>query len=243
MQQPPEAPFLTADPAALLDDPGALPALADRAGALALRTELSRPGFCLIDLGPTFEPLAFRRLLVGLGRALDAYYWRLTGRRLVFLSVSRFDQQASTWPHRDGGPDESVLLLGYEPTEVVSRLELLDYTRCAADRGLTPQELLARHNPAYAAGQELLRDYTTEVTPFRAGHYQVLLVNNSCTPVEARARGMLGVLHQAVLPNALPDRSRWINSLMLTTAGPDEGAGLGDEEVRAFVEQAAAAAR
>jgi hypothetical protein len=243
MRQPPEAPFLTADPTALLGDLGALRALADRAGALVLRTELSRPGFCLIDLGPAFEPLPFRRLLIGLGRALDDYYRRHTGRRLVFLSVSRFDQQASTRPHRDGGPDESVLLLGYEPTEVVSRVSLLDYTRCAADRGLTPQEFLARHNPAYAAGQELLRDYTTEVTPFRVGHYQVLLVNNSCTPVEARERGMLGVLHQAVLPEALPGRSRWIDSLMLTTAGPGEAAGLGDEEVRAFVEQAAAAAR
>jgi hypothetical protein len=236
-------PFLTADPAALLDDPGALQALGDRAGALVLRTDLSRPGFCLIDLGPAFEPLPFRRLLVGLGRALDGYYRRRTGRRLAFLSVSRFDQQASTRPHRDGGPDESLLLLGYEPTEVVSRLALLDYTRCAADRGLTPREFLRRHNPAYAAGQGLLRDYTTEVTDFRAGHYQVLLINNSCTPVEARERGMLGVLHQAVLPDALPDRSRWINSLMLTTAAPGEEAGLGEEEVRAFVETATAAAR
>jgi hypothetical protein len=40
----------------------------------------------------------------------------------------------------------------------------------------------------------------------------------------------------------IPTQSRWINSLMLAPADPGAGAGLSADEVRAFVDAAAAAA-
>src|SRR5947208_4943690 len=102
------------------------------------RTDLSRPGWALLDLGNTGAPRDFRALLVRLGEALADEYRRVHGEELRFVSVSRFDQQSPTRPHRDGGPDASVLVLGYEPTEVPSRVSLMDYTRAAFERGLTP---------------------------------------------------------------------------------------------------------
>jgi hypothetical protein len=134
------------------------------------------------------------------------------------------------------------LLLGYEPTEVASRLSLLDYTRCARDCGLTPRQFLDRLNPAFGDNEALLRDYTTDVSAFRPERYQILIVNNSAAGPEGGRRGMLGVLHKAVVPQPCPDRPRYVNSLTLLTAEPGAREGRTAEQVRAFVESAAAVA-
>jgi hypothetical protein len=49
--------------------------------------------------------------------------------------LGRFDQQASTRFHRDGGPAASLLLLGYESSPVESRFFVADAWRAAAERG------------------------------------------------------------------------------------------------------------
>jgi hypothetical protein len=227
----------------VVGDPAGLSAVAEQVAARVFRTDLDQPGFALLDLGVSLTPHAFRSFLAGLAGALGEHYRRRFGRQLVPVSVSRFDQQASTRAHRDGGPDESVLVLGYEPTAVASQVCLLDYTRCAVDRGLTPREFLHRFNPAFGDGRKMLQAYTTPVDAFRADRYQVLVINNSVSDYGDRHRGMLGVLHQAVMPSADPAQSRWINSLMLAAADPGAPAGLSADEVRAFVDAAAAAAR
>ena len=56
------------------------------------------------------------------------------------LSVlGRFDQQETTKFHLDGAPDESLLVLGYEPSNVRSRPCLADYSRCVLDLGIEPK--------------------------------------------------------------------------------------------------------
>src|SRR5262249_46765252 len=156
-----------------------------------LRTDFAAPGFALLDLGQGLTPRDFRAHLAALGEGLSRYAERHLGGPLRFVSVSTFDQQTPTRPHPAGGPDASVLLLGYQPTEVPSRLFLLDYTRCAHDRSQTPKEFLDCCNPAFQAGHDLQRDYTTELTDFTPAHYQILALNNSCLPWEERHRGTL----------------------------------------------------
>src|SRR5262249_34488662 len=112
-----------------------LDALAARLAPAVFRTDFTAPGYALLDLGTSQTPHDFRALLAGVGGALAREYRRRHGGELLFHSVSRFDQQAQTRPHRDGGPDASLLILGYEPTEVVSRVSLMDYSRAAFDRG------------------------------------------------------------------------------------------------------------
>ena len=79
------------------------------------------------------------------------------------------------------------------------------------------------------------------MTAFDPGRYQVLVVNNGNLSWEERDRAMLGLLHQAVIPVARPERSRWINSSMMTTAGPGEPGGLSREELERFIDTGAAA--
>ena len=185
------------------------------------RTDLSQPGFSRLELGEDGTPEAFRDLLLWLAATLGQAYRQEFGRALTFSSQGRFDQQVSTEAHRDGGPDESVLLLGYEPTTVASQLFVLDHSRAALDRGMTPQAFLERFNPLTPAGKAALADYTTELTGFLPGHYQVVAINNGALPWELRQRGMLGVLHRAIIP--APDLSahRFVNSFLLSPAAED----------------------
>jgi hypothetical protein len=211
--------------------------LAARIAPDVFRTDLSYPGFALVALGPRHTPRAFRALLVRLGEALEDEYQQRHRDTLRFVSLSRFDQQNPTRPHRDGGPDASILVLGYEPTEVRSRVSLLDYSRAAFERGQTPGEFLDCCNPAFGGDLELLRGYAVELTAFRPDHFQVLVVNNSNLPHDQRHRGMLGLLHHAVIDRPMPDRARPIDSVLL---GVVEG-GLTAQQVQAFIDEATAA--
>lgn len=214
-------------------------ALAREAVPFVFRTDLDTPGFIRFDLGIALDPVSFRTLLIATGRALAVAYHQGFGGELRFVSVSRFDQQAPTRPHRDGGPDASILLLGYEPTEVISRLFLLDYTRAAQQRGLTPAEYLDAFNPALAGNERLLEGYTSEIAAFTPSRYQIVIVNNSCLPVSQRHLGMLGVLHQAVIPRPRPECSRPIDSVLMGITS----SGLDEDEIAAFVAQASGATR
>jgi hypothetical protein len=127
-------------------------------------------------------------------------------------------------------------MLGYEPTPVASRLFLLDFTRAAFDRGLNPVEFLERFNPLSPACRAALEPYTTEVAGFDPGHFHIVLLNNSCLPWEQRQRGMLGVLHQAIIPHPDPSASRVVNSLVLTPLAEGEQPGIGPDHLRAFID-------
>ena len=76
------------------------------------RTDFGQPGFALINLGSQFGSEQQRRLMVELKQEFDRLEQTHRNRRLVYQSLGRFDQQVTTKPHRDGGPDESILMLG-----------------------------------------------------------------------------------------------------------------------------------
>jgi len=45
-------------------------------------------------------------MMVDLKRAMARVHESVTGNTLIYLSAARFDQQTTTKPHLDGGPDE-----------------------------------------------------------------------------------------------------------------------------------------
>jgi hypothetical protein len=225
----------------VLDRLGELRSSAERVATSVFHRDFSQPGFALLDLGTECMPRSFREILIALTASLNEVYQESFGRQLIYLSLGRFDQQATTRAHRDGAPNESILILGYEPTAIVSRLFLLDYTRCARERGLTPHEFLDRLNPAFGDNETLLRDYTIEVAGFDPAHYQILVINNSAASWEDRGHGMLGVLHKAIVLASQAGQPRHVNSLTLTTAEVSEQAGRTAAEIQAFIESAAVA--
>lgn len=213
--------------------------LAETAYHLVCRTAFDAPGFCLIDFGPGLSSQVLCGLMVDLVAGMGRRHQARAGRGLAVISATRFDQQATTRPHRDGGPDECLLVLGYEPSPVRSELQMSDYSRCAYDLGLTPAEFLERHNPMFGgSGQRLLAGYTTRVGCFCSDHYQVLLVNNSVAAYSADRPAWQGVLHTATVLNPDAALRRVVNSLMVApTPPPADAAGpLSEQELREFAE-------
>lgn len=216
--------------------------LADRTLPLVIRTDFDRPGFALVRFSEPVDPPAFRRALIDFVAGLVNAYRERHGRSLTLCSVGRFDQQASTEAHLDGAPEESILVLGYEPTPVRSLLSLYDYARAAADARLDPLSYLEQHKPTFGEGRALLQRYRTDLTGFDAGRHNVLVINNSSGPLAAgRTSGMLGVLHQSQIPVRGPQHHRYVNTLLLTPAVPS-ASGCGEGTIGAYLEAGAFAA-
>ena len=158
--------------------------------------------------------------MVSLKRQLQAVHQSRRRLDLVFLSAARFDQQTTTKLHRDGGPDECFLMLGYELSEVRSEVVLADYSRCARDMQITPAEFLEQHNPMFGPGAELLRPYVTRVEGFSNEAAQVLLINNSAAAMSEDKTTWQGVLHTATVHNACDEKRRMVNSMMVASVLP-----------------------
>lgn len=181
------------------------------------RTTFDAPGFCAINLGPNIGSTALRQLMVDIKHEMARLHASTTGQTLAYLSAARFDQQETTRPHLDGGPDECFLMLGYEPSNVDSRLEISDYSRCAFELGITPKQFMSQHNQMFQAGYEMLQPYTTRVPGFSQSDYQIICVNNSSADYSPNSQSWQGTLHTAAI--ATPDESerRVINSTMIAS--------------------------
>jgi hypothetical protein len=179
--------------------------------------------------------------MVALKDALDRFYHARTGRRLVYLSLARFDQQVTTKFHLDGAPDEAYLMLGYEPSAVPSRVSVADYTRAAYDWGIEPKTLLADYNPMFPGNERRLLPYVTELEGFDPAAPQVLLVNNSSLPYRDAGTNPLGVMHQATILAPMPGHHRVVNSTMIGPADPGAAEAACEDVQRAFVETLAVA--
>lgn len=199
------------------------------------RHDFSQPGFVLINLPTIQDSRQLRREMVLLKESLEVVHRTRTGKHFAYTSMGRFDQQVTTKPHRDGGPDESVLLLGYEPTSVRSRLCMADYSKCAFDMGLDPSELLRKHNPMYADGEQMLADYTTQLEGVDPACFQILVINNSCVPFRQDDQGLLGVLHEAIIENPNPSATRIVNSTMIASVAVDATEAITEEMQEHFL--------
>jgi hypothetical protein len=217
-------------------EPDSLPvALAEKVLDRVWRADFHAPGFCLLDLGAQSNSHTLRSRMVTLKGRLSEIGIRRTGSPFVYRSMGRFDQQETTKFHIDGAPAESMLVLGYEPSRVRSRLFLADYSRCAFDLGMEPQQFLRDFNPMFRKGEELLRRHVTELPKAEEGHYRILLINNSSLPFTEARRNPLGVMHKAEIINPTAAERRIVNSIMLVTAAGPSSDQVSDEQLDDFV--------
>lgn len=202
----------------------------------ACRFDFSAPGFACIDLGPSLSPRQLRSTMVQLKECLSAEMLRTAGRKLAYLSMGRFDQQVTTKFHLDGAPEESVLILGYEPSVIRSRLFMGDYSRCAAEIGLSPRQFLDEHNPMFSSGAEKLKPYVTEVSNLNNRHFQIVVINNSSAPHFESNPKMQGVMHMAQIVDPSPQHSRIVNSTMTYAGGSTDAETISKSDQAAFIE-------
>ncbi len=154
----------------------------------------------------------------------------------IYAAMS-FDQQNTTQPHLDGGPEGAVLLLGYEPSDVGSALHLFDACCCARTAGVSMDEYISglsdRHNNHTYSTCELLP--SPGVQPHAT--FRVLIVNNSVR--DDPSLGWKSVLHQAVVPQPDASKRRVLHAIHLAIATASTT--LTDEALDAFVATGAAA--
>jgi hypothetical protein len=195
---------------------------AERVYETAWRFDFTAPGFCLLNLGAGVDSHDLRALMVSLKERLSEVGSRRYEVPLVYRSMGRFDQQETTRFHLDGAPEQSMLMLGYEPSRVQSRLSVADFARCAFDLGIEPKRFLDEFNPMYRRGEEMLVRYVTELPQPAEDHSRILLINNSSLPFTETRTNSLGVLHKAEIVNPDDSERRVVNSTMLGAGCPEE---------------------
>ncbi len=214
--------------------PVALHELGEHLYTTVWRQALDQPGFALVEFedAPSSEQL--RQRMVQLVELVNDVAARRGEPRFVYERLGRFDQQVTTKFHRDGAPHASLLVLGYEPSVVASRLFIADLPRVAREHALGANAFITAHNPMFPSGEALLRGWVTELS-WSKDRAAVVLINNSLFPDDGTDGNPLGVLHKGEIPSPDSKQSRVINStgLMLET---EQGAvRKSEEEVRAFV--------
>jgi hypothetical protein len=209
-----------------LPDPDDIRAAAAGVFRRAWRVTLNEPGFAVVRFAGPVASHALRRAMLRLVEAFPA--------RFVPERLGRFDQQVTSRFHRDGAPPASLLVLGYEPSAVRSRVWVADAHRAARDAGLGITDYLARFNPMLPAGEAALRPYTTELAVPHGEPYLVVL-NNSLFPDGGDGYRPLGVLHKAEVPDPDPVAARVINSAGLMIAGDPDGLPLPAAAVEQFL--------
>ena len=209
-----------------------LVAQAEKVFDLVWRVDFTAPGFALLDIPPGTDSHTLRSWMVDLKQRMSEIGVHRGRGPFAYRSMARFDQQVTTKFHLDGAPKQSMLILGYEPSKVESRLFLADYTRAAFDLGIEPSQFLTDFNPMYKKGEEHLGRYVTELPQPTEGHARILLINNSSLAFTEARTNSLGVMHKAII--ATPDESerRIVNSTMLGVSGDDE---IGREQQQVFI--------
>ncbi len=195
--------------------------IAEKVFDLVWRFDFTAPGFCLLNIGPGVDSHTLRSWMVDLKERLSEIGVRRGRRPFLFRSMGRFDQQETTKFHLDGAPNQSMLMLGYEPSKVRSRLSLADYSRAAFDLRITPQQFLSDFNPMYRKGEELLVRYVTELPQPAEGQARILLINNSSLPFTEDQTNPMGVMHKAEVLAPIESEHRIVNSTMLVTEGEE----------------------
>ena len=195
------------------------------------RTDFSSPGFSVLNLGNRVDSVSLRQTML----EMAAKHESCAGKTLAYLSAGRFDQQQTTPPHLDGGPDECFLMLGYEPTSINSTLEIYDYSRCAFDHKLSPKEILAKYNPMFKPGYDILRPYCTRIPCFSKTEYQIICINNSSAPYSESQPAWQGVLHAARIPAPVESNRRVVNSTMIACVAADSPDAITGEALKHFL--------
>lgn len=111
---------------------------------------------------------------------------------------------------------------------------MADYSRCAHEMGITPDEFLEEFNPMYEKGLEKLAPFVTQVREFDESSFQILIINNSSNPLSEGNRKWQGVLHSATVADDTAPRI--INSTCVAPAGFSETTLVGPAQVADFLE-------
>ncbi len=176
------------------------------------RSATTQPGFYYQDLGAQMDSKTFRQKMIALKVGLSEICTLRANKQLNFQGIGRFSHQQSSRFHRDSAEAHSFLMLGYEPTQVDSKVYVADYTKYIEDQNMSLADYFGGDQDVNIANSEqLLAPYITELAPFPKDHYRLLLANNSKSFEEKT----FGVFHRGEVPQAIEGADRVLNYMTL----------------------------
>jgi len=189
-------------------------------------------GFIILTFKEEMNSKILRKYMVKIKQDLSQKCQNEFNEKLDFYWLGRFNQQNTTKYHRDNAPEDSYLMLGYEPSKVDSKLSFADYHQLITKNNIPIDKYYELHNPIYKDGEELLKPYIKEVENFEKETYKIVLMNNS----DLNSKKTFGVLHKAVIIEKDLSQSRVINSIMLYLKPMNQPNNKSKEEEIEFLE-------
>ena len=175
------------------------------------RKNFDTPGFAVITFTGKMDSKSLRNQMVYMKKALSGKCEKAFGYELDYYWLGRFNQQTTTKYHRDNAPEDSFLMLGYEPSSIESKLYLADYSKLVQEKEIPINQYYELYNPIFTEGESLLKPYINEVGEFDKNAHKIVLINNS----DLSSQITFGVLHKAEIIRKDLTKDRVINSMML----------------------------
>lgn len=204
----------------------------DKIYRAVFRPTTNEPGFYHLDLGTEIDSKAFRKQMVELKERLSRTCQLHQNKQLNYQWMSRTNHRNSSQFHIDTAPEQSILMLGYEPSTVESKVYLADYTRFLEENELSAQDYFRNSiNGNFAPNDEELTPYVSELTPFPKDHYRIVVINNS----RSFGQKTYGVFHRGEVPDNLVQEDRLVNAIMLAVCESGIEETYGDHMIKNFM--------
>lgn len=184
------------------------------------RTTTETLGFMsLVFNKKEITPYHFRSIMIDLKKELSKLSVSTFNKKLSYHWLVRFDQQVNTPFHVDNAADQSILLLGYEPSAIDSELHLADYHAFANKVFKTPEDYYNKFTPVFKEDEDMLMPFTSKIKIAEKDHYSIVIINNSSPKANVDT---LGVFHKALIINQDLNKSRIVNSMVLNVVSTDK---------------------
>ncbi|WP_452230802.1 hypothetical protein [Lacinutrix sp. MEBiC02404] len=194
--------------------------IANKSFQTVFRTTTKAHGFMhLVFSKKEITPYQFRSIMIDLKKELSKLSVSKFNKKLSYHWLVRFDQQVNTPFHVDNAAEQSILMLGYEPSAIKSELHLADYHAYANKSYKTPEDYFNKFTPVFKEKEDVLQPFISKIKSVDNDHYSIVIINNSSPKANV---GTLGLFHKALIIKEDLSKSRIVNSMVLNLVSKDK---------------------
>ncbi|REE08650.1 hypothetical protein DFQ09_106117 [Winogradskyella pacifica] len=194
--------------------------IANKSFQAVFRTTTEPPGFIhLVFSKKEITPYQFRSIMIDLKKELSKLSVSKFNKKLSYHWLVRFDQQVTTPFHVDNATDQSILMLGYEPSAIKSELHIADYYTYANEAFEAPEDYFNNFSPVFKDNENVLLPFISKLKLVNMDNYSILIINNSSPKSDVDT---LGVFHKALIINKDLNKNRIVNSMVLNVVSRDQ---------------------
>ena len=193
--------------------------IAEKSFTTVFRTTTEALGFMhLVFSKKEITPYQFRSIMIDLKKEFSKLSVSKFNKKLSYHWLVRFDQQVNTPFHVDNAAEQSILMLGYEPSNIKSELHLADYHAYANKAYKKPKDYFNKFTPVFKGDEDVLKPFISKIKSVDNDHYSIVIINNSSPKSNTDT---LGLFHKALIIKEDLSKSRIVNSMVLNLVSID----------------------